>query len=330
MRAVRLHEYGQTEFEVEDVEPPAMRPGDVRIAVHASSVNPIDWKIASGSQRAVVRYALPRVIGMDVSGVVTEVGPQAEGFAVGDEVYSVIDFRRPGCYAEETVIDAKHVALKPKSLSHEEAASIPLAGLTAWQSLVTSGGLQRGHRVLVQAGAGGVGSLAIQIAKNLGAEVSTTCSARNVELVTSLGADRVIDYNVEAFDEVLSDLDLVLDALGGEARDKAVGVVKRGGAVVSIVSDMAVLGRTVGPYRGLLISVGRVIKFLVGPRLGGKRTAMVVMKPSGKDLGDLGRLIDEGSIRPLIDRVVPLAELGEAFAHSRTHRARGKIVIKVR
>ena len=330
MRAVRLHHYGQTEYAVEDVEPPPMRDTDVRISVHASSVNPIDWKIAAGVQRAVVRHKLPWIIGMDVSGVIAEVGAKAQGFSVGDEVYSVIDFRRPGCYAGEVVISAKLVAAKPTTLSFEEAAAIPLAGLTAWQSLVTAGGIQEGHRVLIQAGSGGVGTLAIQIAKHLGAWVATTCSARNAELVTSLGADRVIDYNVEQFEDVLSDLDIVLEAMGGDARRRGLRALGKGGRCVSIVSDAPELVGKYGAYGGILGVAYRMMAFFAGARLQGKRGKMVVMRPSGQDLAQLAKLIDAGDIRPVIDSVVPLARLGDAFDHSRTHRARGKIIIGVR
>lgn len=330
MRAVRLHHYGQETYEVEDVPPLPLLPGDVRIDVHASSVNPIDWKIALGTQRAFVRHKLPWIIGMDVSGVVSEVGSAATGFSVGDEVYAVIDFRRPGCYAEQVVLDAKIVSPKPKTMSHEEAASIPLAGLTAWQCLVTSGVIAPGHRVLIQAGAGGVGTIAIQIAKAKGAEVWTTCSARNADLVRSLGADHVIDYNAEAFDEVAKDMDIVLDALGGEARSRAMKTLVRGGRLVSIVSDAVIMAQKYGPYLGMLGVVFRMAGFLIGGRLKGLQTKVVVMRPNGSELSEMAALIDAGKIRPLIDKVYPLEAVGDAFAHGRTHRTRGKVVIKVR
>ena len=234
MRAVRMHSYGGPEvLQLELVPAPTPGPHDVRVAVHAAAVNPVDFKIRSGGQRSVVWLSMPWTLGMDVSGVVLEVGAQVTAFKVGDEIVASPSHRRMGCYAEEVVIRADEVALKPSSLTHVEAASLPLVALTAWDSLRAMR-VQRGQRVLIQAGAGGVGTVAIQLAKHLGAEVLTTCSAANLELVRELGAKVAIDYRAQDWREVARGCDSVLDALGGEALAFAIATVKRGGRVACI------------------------------------------------------------------------------------------------
>lgn len=330
--AARIHGYGDPSvFTVEPVSRPPLGPRDVRIAVHASSVNPVDFKIRAGGQRGVIWLTFPHVLGMDVSGVVVEVGARVNDFAPGDEVFSSPSHRRMGCYAEEVVVRADEVAKKPASLTHAEAAALPLVGLTAWDALVGAAKLRAGQSVLVQAGAGGVGHVAIQLAKHLGARVFATCSQRNVEWVRSLGADVVIDYGREDYREVARGCDVVLDSLGGEHLDGAIATVRRGGRVVCITPGLPEYTERCGPALGLVAFGGNMAQRILSARLSrGVSVQLVTRAASGGNLAELARLVDEGALRPVIDRVYPLAEVAEAHRYLETGRARGKVVLEVR
>ena len=331
MRAVRMHAYGGPEvLQLELVPAPTPGPHDVRVAVHAAAVNPADSKIRAGGQRAVVWLTLPWTLGMDVSGEVLEVGAKVTSFAPGDQIVSSPSHRRMGCYAEEVVIRADEVALKPKSLSHVEAASLPLVALTAWDSLAAMK-VKRGQRVLIQAGAGGVGTVAIQLAKHLGAEVLATCSAANVELVKRLGADVVIDYRAQDWREVARGCDAVLDSLGGEALHGAVATVKRGGRIACITPGLPDFTERYGSVPGLVAFGGWMGATMLRARVTrGVAVSLVTRRPSGKTLGELMRLVDTGALKPVIDRVFPLSEAAEAHRYLETGRARGKVVLSVR
>lgn len=332
LKAARIHRYGDPEvFQIDDIPPPAVGPRDVLVEVHAASVNPVDWKIRQGYQRGVIRYKLPVVLGLDVSGVVVEVGGRVTKFRPGDEVYSSPTHRRQGTYAEFVAIDERQLAHKPKNFSHQEAASIPLVGLTAWEALCNKGKLQAGQRALIQAGAGGVGTIAIQIAKGLGATVITTCSERNIELVKALGADQVINYHEEAFDEVLSELDYVLDALGGDYKHRARKILRKGGILASIVGDLPAHAKRHGPTLGAVVAFLKMFSFDISSRLvWGIRSTNVLRNASGDDLAELTRWCEENKIRAQIDRVYPLEEIAQAHQHSQEGHARGKIIIAVK
>lgn len=331
MRAARIHRYGPPEvLQVDDVPAPTPGPRDLLVDVHASSVNPVDVKIRSGGQRALIHYRLPWTLGLDFSGVVTAVGRDVTLFRVGDAVYGSPTHRRPGCYAEQLAVDERVVARKPRGLSHEEAASIPLVGLTAWDALVVKGRLKRGDRALVHAGSGGVGTFAIQLAKDLGAEVATTCSARNRQLVLSLGADRHVDYREERFEEVLEKQDFVLDALGGETRDRSLKVLKRGGHLSTMIGGFPAATKKYGVVLGAPIAVGQLASITLRGWLRGVGVHHVLRESSGALLAQITRRIEAGAIRPVVDRVFDLDEIAEAHAYSETGRARGKIVIKTR
>lgn len=331
MRAALIDRYGPPEvLRLGDVPQPTPGPNDLLIAVRAASVNPVDTKIRRGAQRGVIRLRLPAILGLDVSGVVAAVGERVEGFTVGDEVFASPTHRRPGTYAEYVCVDAGAVAHKPRTLSHVEAAGLPLVALTAWEALVTRARLQAGESVLIQAGAGGVGTVAIQIARHLGARVITTCSPANAERVTALGADRVIDYRTTPFEAACSDLDVVLDSLGGAAKRAAVGTLRRGGRLVTLNSDLPELSVRYGPYLGALAAVLRIARITVGARLTRGVKVWHVLRPChGPTLARIAELVDAGVIRPVIDRVLPLEAIAEAHAHSETGRARGKIIIQV-
>jgi len=329
VRAARIHEYGAPDvFRVEAVPPPVLRPRDLRVEVRASSVNPVDYKIRSGGQRALIHYRLPWTLGLDFSGVVTEVGERVTRFAVGDEVYGSPTHRRPGCYAQQVAIDERQAARKPRNLTHHEAATIPLVGLTAWGALVIQGRLRAGDRALIHAGSGGVGTFAIQLAKALGAHVATTCSARNAELVRSIGADEVIDYRTTKFEDVLDGYDYVLDAIGGETRERSFRVLKRGGRLATMIGGFPAAAKKHGPFLGAPVALWGLISLSIrGPLIHGVSIHHVLREADGRLLDPITALIEADEIRPVIDRVYPLDQIADAHAYIETGRARGKIVI---
>jgi len=331
MKAIRIHSYGEADvLHVEDVAPTPLGPKDLRIAVKATSVNPIDYKLRSGAQRAIVPLSMPWTLGMDVSGVVTEVGAKVKGFAVGDAVFSSPSHKRMGCYAEDVVVRADECALKPDALTHVEAASLPMVGLTAWNALVDACDVQPGQKVLIQAGSGGVGTVAIQLAKHLGADVYTTCSGRNAELVEELGADRVINYREERFEEVAQGCDAVLESMGGEHLERAIGTVRPKGTIASITPGLPAYTKKHGAWLGVIVFGLYLIRRIVGARLkNGAKLRLVTRKASGATLAKLAELVDRGKIRPVIDRVFALDEAAEAHRYIETGRARGKVVLQV-
>jgi NADPH:quinone reductase-like Zn-dependent oxidoreductase len=330
MRAVRIHRYGPPEvLQIEDVPEPRPGPRDLRVRIRATSVNPIDWKIRAGGQRGVIWYSLPWILGLDFSGEVVEVGSKVRGFAVGDEVFGSPTHRRPGTYAEQFLVDERLVARKPARLSHTEAAALPLAGLTAWQALVKTCEVKAGDRVLIHAAAGGVGTLAIQIAKARGAWVAGTASAGNHALLRELGVDLAIDYHTERFEDVAGPIDVVLDSVGGETRARSLAMLKPGARIASIAAGLPKYTERSGPFLGALQVVLEVVGFTIGPRLRGIRAAHVTRWPSGPDTAAMAELVESGQLRPIIDRVLPLSEIVEAHRYSETGRARGKIVLEV-
>lgn len=307
MKAAIIKKYGD-KVQIVDIPKPKLLADSVLIEVHAASINPIDNILRAGYMKDMLPISFPYIMGFDVSGVVKDVGDKVTKYTKGDEVYSRPNTLEAGALAEYIVVKEEDVAFKPAKLSHEEAASIPLAGLTAWQALVTMGKLQKGQKVLIQAGSGGVGTLAIQIAKHLGAEVATTTSAGNIEMVKNLGADVVIDYKTQKFEEELSDYDLVFDLMGGEILNKSFKVLKKGGRLVSIKGQ---------DTDGLAEQYG-------------VRFEAFFMWGSGEMLTHLAQLIDSGVLKPTIDRSYSLQEIQEAYDYLQTGRAKGKVVIKVK
>ena len=332
MKAARLHEYGPPEnLKIEDIpEPTLQTPTDVRVAVHAASINPLDWKMRSGAQRGALRVSLPFTGGLDVSGEVLEVGPGVTRFSVGDLVYGCPDWRRDGSYAEQVVLDESLLAAKPASIRHLQAASLPLVGLTAWQCLLPKLTDTDNARVLIQAGSGGVGTFALQLAKHHGATVITTCSPRNNELVRSLGADEVIDYRTQNWWEEVSDIDLVLEAVGTEDRDRALTVVKKGGRVASINSGLPGNTAKYGPNCGVLATGLGLANFWLKGKLNGVDASTVVKRTRADQLEAIAKLVEEGVIKPVVDRVFPLEQIADAHVYGETGRIRGKVVIQIR
>ena len=241
MKTVCIYSYGGPEVLVyEDAPRPHPVVGEVLVQVHAAGINPVDWKIREGHLREMLHHTLPLVLGWDVSGVLVAVGPGVTRLKVGDEVFSRPDISRDGAYAEFIVIKESEVALKPKSIDHIHAAALPLAGLTAWQSLFDAGGLSSGQRVLIHGASGGVGTLAVQLAKWKGARVIGTALAHNHEFLRELGVDQVIDYNTERFEEAVQPVDVILDTVGGDTQERSWKVLKPGGILVSIANPPAV------------------------------------------------------------------------------------------
>ncbi len=332
MKAARIHGYGGPEvFRVEEVERPACGPRQALVEVHATSINPVDWKIRKGYQRFVNRKVMPAIIGMDLSGVVVEVGAQVTRFSPGDAVYSSPNHRAAGSYAEFAAVDEAELALKPANMTHVEAATIPLVGLTAWDCLVRGAKVQKGERVFIEAGSGGVGTFAIQLARHLGATVATSCSPRNEALLRDLGADVIVDYTQARFDQALEPQDVVLEAMGGDSKAMALNALVKGGRLVSINSDMPTLVGRYGPVLGIAAVGLRLLTFSISARLRrGVKVLSVVRKPDGEALGAITGLIEQGVIKAVVDREFTLDQIAEAHAFSESGRARGKIAIRVR
>lgn len=335
MKAVLCEQYGGPEVlqMADDLPVPRVGPNGVLVEVHAASVNPVDWKLRRGLLHAVRPVVFPVIWGCDLSGVVKEVGPSVTLFKPGDEVYGMKDgyvaktYR--GTYAEYAVVPEKSLAAKPKTLSHEEAAAVPLTALTAWQAMINQGRLKPGQRVLIHAGAGGVGVMAIQIAKAFGAYVAATASARNQDLLRELKADLAIDYSREKISNVHPKFDLVLDGIGESVWAESFRALKAGGRLVTLAVPIpeqfsgklrffatAIRGLVLGSARGLLS--------------GGKRLVLTRVKPRGGELEKISALIEAGKIRPVVEKVFALEQIAEAHRLSEAGHVRGKLVIMIR
>jgi NADPH:quinone reductase-like Zn-dependent oxidoreductase len=333
MKAFVVDRYGKKEqLRAADVPEPDVREDEVLIQVYATAVNLLDSKLRNGEFKLILPYRTPFALGHDVAGVVIRVGPRVRQFKVGDEVYARPDDFRIGTFAERVAVKEESVAIKPKNLTMEEAASIPLVGLTAWQALVEKAKLKKGQKVFIQAGSGGVGTFAIQLAKHLGATVATTTSAGNTALVKSLGADVVIDYRKEAFEDHLSGYDVVLNSQDGKTLGKSLGVLKPGGNLISISGPPDPQFAEAIKASWVVKQVMRAISF--SARRQARRLqvgyAFLFMKASGSQLRQITPLIESGAIRPVIDKVFPFESTNEALAYVESGRAKGKVVIKVR
>ena len=308
MKAIRIHEFGGPEvLKYEDAPRPEPNADEVLIKVFATSVNPVDWKIREGLRKEKFPTSFPLIPGWDVSGEIEEVGSDIKNFRKGDEVYSRPDPTRNGAYAEYIVVKASQINLKPKSIDHEKAAAVPLAGLTAWQGLFDHGELQPGQKVLIHAASGGVGTFAVQFAKWKGAYVIGTTSEENIDFVKQLGADEVIDYKKEKFEDKLKDVDLVFDTIGGDTQKRSLKVLKNGGRLITTLKpenqeeakakNIHIEGFTAQSYP--------------------------------EELEQIAQLIDEGKVKPVIAKVMPLEQAAEAQKLSEQGHVRGKIVLQV-
>ncbi len=309
MKAVVIHSYGGRDVLIsEDVPVPEIADDEVLIKVHAAGVNPVDWKVRAGYLKEMISYEFPLILGWDVSGTVEKSGSTVTRLSVGDEVYALADISRNGAYAEFIAVKADHVAFKPDSLDHVHAASVPLAALTAWQSIFGSADLSEGQKILIHAAAGGVGSFAVQLARWKGAHVLGTASARNREFLLGLGAEEVIDYTATPFEDMAVDVDVVLDTMGGETRERSWKTLRRGGVLVSIL----------GPP-----DENKAAEF-------GVRGVGVFVQPDAGQLAVIAELIDNGHIKPVVTEVLPIADVAKAHEMSETEHVRGKIVLEVK
>jgi NADPH:quinone reductase-like Zn-dependent oxidoreductase len=333
MKAFVIDGYGKKNaMRMAEMPDPELREDEVLVQMHAAGVNLLDSKIRTGEFKLILPYRMPLILGHDVAGVVVSVGSRVSKFKSGDEVYARPDDFRIGSFAELIPVKEASLSLKPQGLTMEEAASIPLVGLTAWQALVEVGQLKRGQKVLIQAGSGGVGTFAIQLAKHLGATVATTTSTANMDLVKGLGADVVIDYKKQDFEEVLKDYDVVLHSQDAKTLEKSMRVLKRGGKLVSISgpADPSFAKQIGAP--GFVRLVIRMLSSGVRRRARslGIDFAFLFMKANGSQLSEITRLIEQGVIRPVIDKVFPFAQTNEALAYVEAGRAKGKVVISVK
>ncbi|MDQ3060155.1 MAG: NADP-dependent oxidoreductase [Pseudomonadota bacterium] len=332
MKAFIVEHYGKKQsLRAGDVPEPELREDEVLVQVHAAGVNLLDAKIKNGEFKLILPYRTPFVLGHDVAGVVVRVGPGVRHFKPGDEVYARPDDFRIGTFAEFVAVKEDSLALKPSNITMEEAASLPLVGLTAWQALVEKAQLKKGQKVFIQAGSGGVGTFAIQLARHLGATVATTTSAGNAAWVKSLGADIVIDYRQDDFEKVLNGYDVVLNSQDAKTLEKSLNVLKPGGQLISISGppDPAFAEEIKAPW--LVKQLMRALSF--GARRKARRHhvgfSFLFMKASGNQLRQITPLIESGAIRPVVDKVFPFAATNDALAYVESGRAKGKVVIKV-
>ena len=311
---------------------PELRDDDVLVQIHAAGVNLLDSKIRDGEFKLILPYRLPLILGNDAAGVIVKVGPKVRRFKPGDEVYARPHQNRIGTFAEFIAMNEADVAMKPKNLTMEEAASIPLVGLTAWQVLIERANLKRGQKVLIHAGSGGVGTLAIQLAKHVGATVATTTSAANADLVKKLGADIVIDYKKDDFEKVLNGYDVVLNSLGKDTLEKSLSVLKPGGKLISISGPPDADFAKENGSNWFLQQVMRLLSFGIRTKAKRQRVSysFLFMRANGHQLSEITSLIESGIIRPVIDRVFPFEATKEALTYIETGRSRGKVVVKVK
>ena len=313
MKAVFINQYGSAELlQYADVEKPQIKSDQMLVKVHASSVNPIDWKIRSGMIQLLTGYNFPLILGFDIAGVVEEVGNSVTGFQVGDSIYAYLDSLPGGAYAEYAAVSERAACLLPNTMSYEQAAAVPLAALTALQALRDSGEIQPGQQVLINGASGGVGSFAVQIAKALETEVTAVCSTKNVELVETLGADYVIDYTQKDFTQDTKQYDIIFDAVAKESFSRCQNILKPNGIYVTTLPALDTF------VQGLLT-------FLVP----GKTAKFMLANSSGKDLAFLKNLIEANKLRSVIAKTYPLSELAAAHEESEQGRVVGKLVITV-
>ena len=332
MQSLMITKYGDlnTSLEIQEVPIPTIGPNQILIKTHAASFNPLDYKIVRGDFKAIRKIQFPRGIGRDVSGVIEKVGEKVQKLQAGDKVYSRIDENFVGTMAEYVISNATDVALMPSNLNYGEAASIPLAGLTVYQSLIDIAKLSSGENILIHAGSGGVGTIAIQLSKHLGANVTTTTSTNNVDMVKNLGADKVIDYTKQSFLDVNEKYDIVYDTLGGQHTVDSFKVLKENGRVVSIAGEL-------DDITAEQLGLNKFIRFILSMKARKVKKAasrinasyrFYLMSPNGKQLNELAKLYEKESIKPVIDNIYTFEESIAAIDYLSKGRAKGKVVIE--
>lgn len=333
MKAFVINKYGKTEkLHLIDVAKPAVRDNEVLVEIHAAGLNLLDSKIKAGEFKLFLPYKLPLILGHDVAGVVVEVGRAVKKFAVGDEVYARPADFRIGTFAQYIALNEADAALKPNNISMEEAASIPLVALTVWQAFMENAQLKKGQKVFIQAGSGGVGTIAIQLAKHLGLHVATTTSSGNANMVKSLGADVVIDYKTVDFEDVLKDYNFVLNSQDTGTLKKSINILQEGGQVVTISGPpTAEFARQAGLpwfFKIVLSLISLGIRRKASKRH--IRYSFLFMQASGDQLEQITRLIESGAIKPVVDKVYPFQQTDQALQYLESGRAKGKVVVTMK
>ncbi len=333
MKAVTIAKYGGDDVvDVRHMPKPQIKKNEVLIEVYSSCVNPLDCKVKNGEMRPLLNYKFPLVLGTDFAGKVIQVGTQVSRFRVGDEVYGSLDIRQMGAFSEYIAVAHKCISLKPRNLDFNQAASLPLVALTVTQAFSEIAKVTTGQKVFIKAGSGGIGSFAIQYAKALGAKVATTTSVENVNLVRQLGADQVIDYRSQKFENILSNYDVVLNSVDGEPLEYSFSILKEGGHMISLVGP---------PDKKFAQNLGLNFFFqLICGFLGRKATSLAkktkthytffFVKPSGKQLENIKSLVENGKIVPVIDRVFSINQAKEALSYVAGGRTKGKVVLQIR
>jgi NADPH:quinone reductase-like Zn-dependent oxidoreductase len=328
MKAFVVEKYGKSGLRAAQVPDPTLGPRDVLVRVSAASINPLDKMVRNGEFKLLLKYKTPFVLGHDLAGVVTRVGAEVRDYKIGDEIYARPRDLRIGAFAEYIAVDHADIALKPKSLTMEESAAIPLVALAAWQALVELAQVKPGQKILIHAGAGGLGSTVIQLARHLGAYVATTANGKDAEKLRDLGADEVIDYTKTDFAESLSGYDVVLDSLGGDNLAKSLTVLKPGGLAISVVGppDGAFAGQIGRPLlKPVMALLSRKVR--AQARRLDVRDSFFFMRANGAQLKTLAALYDAGTLRPVLDRTFPFDETLDAMTYVEQGRAKGKIVV---
>lgn len=333
MRAVTIAKYGGDDIvEIRNIPPPQIKNNEVLIEVYSSCINPLDYRVKNGAMKPLLNYEFPLILGTDFAGKVIQIGSHVSRFKVGDEVYGSLDARQMGAFSENVAIDEKYLSLKPQNLDFNQAASLPLVALTVTQAFTEIAKVMPGQKVLIKAGSGGIGSFAIQYAKALGAEVATTTSAENTDMVRKLGANHVIDYRSQKFENILSNYDVVLNTVDGEPLEASFSILKEGGHMISLVGP---------PDKKFAKNLGLNFVFqLICSFLGRKATSLAkktkthytfhFVKPSGKQLEDIKSLVENGKIIPVIDRVFSIDQTKEALSYVARGRSKGKVILKIR
>lgn len=333
MKAYIIDRYSKADLlKLKEVPKPIVKPTEVLIEIHAAGINQLDKKIKSGEFKMMLNYKMPLILGHDIAGVVADVGNNVKHFKVGDEVYCRPADYHIGGFAEYIAVDEADIAMKPKNISMSEAASLPLVALTVWQAFMEKGNLKKEQKVFIQAGSGGVGTIAIQLAKYLGATVATTTSKANFELVKNMGADLAIDYKTQDFERELKDYDLVLNSQDEKTLEKSLRILKLGGKVVSISGPP-------DPTFGKEMKLSWLLKLILGiiskkirrqAKKLGVSYSFLFMKPSGQQLSEITKLVEEGVIKPVVDKVYNFREINAAINYVNSGRAKGKVVVNIK
>ena len=333
MKALTFKRYGKTpEIGFAEVPRPTLKPDELLVQVHAAGLNPIDNMIPSGTFKPVLKFELPATLGSDIAGVVTEVGSNVTRFKPGDAIFaSLFDLGR-GSIAEFAAVPESVAASKPVNLDFVQAAAVPMVGLTSWQALKERANLQAGQKVFIPAGSGGIGTFAIQLAKHFGARVGTTTSTGNVQLVTSLGADEVVDYKKQEFEKVLDGYDVVVGTIRGDAIEKSIGILKPGSKIVSLIGPLDAAFARARRLNFILRLVFGLMSRKI-KRLAKKRDvaySFLFVRPDGTQLSEIGELLKSEQLRPVIDKVFPFEQAKEALEYLAQGRARGKVVVSIK